>query len=83
MPGGIFQVDLQSALAKRCAHGQCFGVHLYAQNLAALAVQNACNSARACAKLKHSLARRYHAGQTCCGTATVGVNFVRVAMFYH
>jgi hypothetical protein len=74
---------LQCALAKGSAGGQGFGVHFYARDLAAFAVQDARDSARASTQFKHPLARLNHARQHRGGTATVGVNFVGVAMFYH
>ena len=83
VPCGVFKVGLQGALAKGRAHGQSFGVHLNTCDLAALAVQNARDGARAGAQFKHALAMRYHAGQARGGAASVGVNFVGVAMFYH
>jgi hypothetical protein len=82
-PLRVFQVGLHGALAKGCARGQCFGVHLYARHLAAFGVQDACDGAGACAQFKHALTGLDHARQDRGGTATVGVNFVGVAMFYH
>ena len=82
-PLRVFQIGLYCALAKGCARGQCFGVHLYAGHLAAFGVQDACDGARACSQFKHALPGLDHARQDRGGTATVGVNFVGVAMFYH
>ena len=83
VPSRVFQVGLQRAFAKGRAHGQSFGVHFYARNLTAPAVQNARDGARASAQLEHALARLNHSSQARGGTASVGVNFVGVAMFYH
>jgi hypothetical protein len=82
-PIGVFQVGLKGAFAKGRAGGQSFGVHLYAGHLAAFAVQNARDGARASAQFKHALTGLDHARQHRSSTATIGVNFMGVAMFYH
>jgi hypothetical protein len=46
-------------------------------------VQNARDGARAGAQFEHALARLNHSSQTRGGAASIGVNFVGVAMFYH